>query len=144
MACQLSGLFLALGPFLSIMLFRNLAAAVFQSGRLVRIDLGPLRPLAGHIGLGEDRFDRALGHAGLTIDAVDGVDIEHLLVLVEALYRTDDAAIRVLAIEARFTNSVSHAEMVLSCGRRGSQAGIVNGLMLGRRSASSRLQGRHS
>jgi len=52
------------------------------------------------------------------VDAVHGIDVEHHVVLVEALDRTDHAAVGVLAIEARLANGVSHAYWFLSSHKR--------------------------
>src|SRR5262249_26692933 len=50
----------------------------------------------------------ALRHACLAVDAVLRVDVQHLLILPEALDRADGHAIGVLAVVARLANDVSH------------------------------------
>ena len=109
-------LLLAAGPFLGVLLFGDMriAALGLQLGGLLRVDLRPVRPLGGNIGLGEDRFDGTLRHARFTVNAVDRVDIQHHVILPEAFDRADDAAIGVLAIVARLADSVSHTEQILS------------------------------
>src|SRR5579871_2627301 len=109
-------LLLALRAFLRVFLFGDvrLAALRLQLGTLIGINLRPLGPLRGDVGLGEDRFHRAFRHARFTVDAVLRIDVKHLVVLVKAFHRADDAAIGVLAIVAGFTNGVSHANSVLS------------------------------
>src|SRR5438067_5880820 len=92
--------FLALGPFLSGLLLGDAATGLLQGGGALGVQRGEAGPLAGDVGLGEDGLDRALGNARLAVDAVGRVDVEHLLILVEALYREDGHAIGVLAIVA--------------------------------------------
>src|SRR4029450_13384446 len=87
---------LALRPFLGVLLLGDLAARGLERGGLLGVDGGPVGPLAGHVGLGEDGLDRALRHARLAVDAVGRVDVQHLLVLVETLHRADGYAVGVL------------------------------------------------
>src|SRR5262249_20061593 len=58
---------------------------------------------------GEDRFHRALRDTRFAVDAIDGVNVQHHVVLVETLYRADNGAVGVLAIVARLADGVSHA-----------------------------------
>ena len=92
------------------------AAHFLEGCRFLRVQRRKLRPLRRDIGLGIDRLDGAFRNTRLTIDAVDRVDVEHRLVLVETLYGADDYAIGVLAIVARLANGVSHARSILSYG----------------------------
>src|SRR5690349_19247292 len=101
-------LLLALGPFLGVLLLGDLAAAVLEG----RGALGVLRREAGPLGrdvrFGKDRLDGALRHARLAVDAVDRIDPQHHVVLVEALDGTDDTAVRVLAVVARLAYHMGH------------------------------------
>src|SRR5581483_9878350 len=110
------GFLLALRPFLRVLLFGDMAFATgfFQRCGLLSIELSVLGPLSRDIGFGEDGFYRTLGHACLAIDAIHGVDVEHHVVLIEALDRADDDAIGVLAIVTGFATGVSHARSFLS------------------------------
>ena len=83
-------------------------ARVLKGGAFVGVDLNVTIPLRRQVGLREDGFDRALGHAGLAVDAVIRVDVEHLLVHVEAFHRTDDATIGVLTVVTWGGDDVSH------------------------------------
>ena len=56
----------------------------------------------------ENGFDRAFGYAGLAIDAFIRVDEQQLLALVKAFDGTYYNAVCVFAVEARFSNHVSH------------------------------------
>ena len=64
--------------------------------------------LEGHFLFREDGFVRALGHARLAVDALFRVDVEHLVVLVEAFDRTDGDAVGVLAIVTGLANNMRH------------------------------------
>src|SRR5579875_1079521 len=102
-------LLLALRAFLRILLLGNVAgAALFEGGRAFGVKRCKAGPLRRNVGLGEDSLDRTFGNTSFTIDAVNGIDVKHLLVLVEAFHRADGHAIRILAVVARLANSVSH------------------------------------
>jgi hypothetical protein len=58
----------------------------------------------------ENGLNRALGNACLTIDALIGMDVEHLFPFVEALYGANNDAIGIAAAYARLGNNVSHDE----------------------------------
>src|SRR5262245_29729902 len=83
-------------------------AGVFEFGAFIRVDLHVVGPLCRQVGLRENGLDRALGDARLAVDAVVGIDVEHLLVHVEALHRTDDATIGVLAVITRGSDDMCH------------------------------------
>src|SRR5262245_48239693 len=69
-------LLLALGPFLGVLLLGDVAlTALLEGGRALGVELGEAGPLGGDVGLGENGLDRALGHAGLAVDAVRRVDV---------------------------------------------------------------------
>ena len=54
----------------------------------------------GHVVLGEDRLDRALGDAQRAVDALVGVDHQHVRAFAEAVDRADVDAVGVLALDA--------------------------------------------
>ena len=58
-----------------------------------------------------DGADRAFGHARPAIQTVVGIDIEHLLVLIETLDRADDRAVEVFAVDTGFGDDVSHKSL---------------------------------
>src|SRR3954471_8075458 len=62
----------------------------------------------GHIVLGEDRLDRALGNAQRAVDAFVRIDDEHVRPFAEAIDRADVDAVGVLALDAGFGHNVSH------------------------------------
>src|SRR5262245_8210741 len=68
-------------------------------------ELGPLR---GDVVFLENRPRGAFRHARLAVDAVVGVDDEHVPPLVEALAGADRHAVGVLAVDARLANDVGH------------------------------------
>src|SRR5262245_8135939 len=102
---------LALGPFLGILFLCDMALARgLEGGRALGIHRSKAGPLGGNVRFDEDGFDRAFRDASFAVDAVDRVDIKHLFVLIEALYRANDHAVGVFAIVARLANGVSHWE----------------------------------
>lgn len=110
----------ALRAFLSVFLFRDVAFAAgwLELGAFFGILGGPFGPLRWDIGLGENRFHRAFRDTCLAVNAIDRIDIQHFVVLVEALHRANDAAIGVLAVETGFANRVSHVQSFLSTDQR--------------------------
>lgn len=88
------------------LLLRDWRALGGHSG--VQRDVVP--PGIGYVLIQEYCVDRAAGHAGLAVDALRGIDVEHLLALHEAPIwdRADLNAIGVLALIAWFTNHVWH------------------------------------
>src|SRR5260221_1673766 len=70
------------------------------------VHLEPFFRLA--VGVGEDGIGRALGLADAAVDALVGVDHQHLVALVEAIDCADLDAVHVLALDAVFGNDVSH------------------------------------
>src|SRR5690242_13930415 len=75
---------------------------------LLGVQLDVTRPRGRHVGLLEDSPDRALGDTCPAVDAVLGVDVELPVVAVEALARTDDHAVGVLAADARLGHDMGH------------------------------------
>src|SRR5207302_9114200 len=61
-----------------------------------------------HVVLMKDRFHRALRHAGLAVDALIRMDIEHLLAFIKTLDRANHNAIGVFAAEAGLDNYMGH------------------------------------
>src|SRR5262245_29777188 len=88
--------------------FADVRARCFQRGRSLRVELHELRPPRRHVGVVEDRLDRAFGYARFAVDAIVGVDIQHHVVLIEAVARANDDAVGVLAILARLANDKCH------------------------------------
>jgi hypothetical protein len=60
------------------------------------------------LGIRLDGVHRAFRLAHPTIDALVGMDDEHVLALVEAVHGTDFDAIHVLALDADFSDDVRH------------------------------------
>src|SRR6516162_10117342 len=102
-------LLLAGWPFLRVRLLGDMASFL-EGSRLLGVHWGVVGPLTGDVGLGEDRFHGTFGHTRLAVYAIVRIDIEHHVVLVEALHRTNRHAIGVLAVVARLANCVSHEE----------------------------------
>lgn len=75
---------------------------------LGRVEFDVALPFLGHVVLVEDRLDRAFGNASFAVNALLGVDVEHLVALVKAFDRAYHYAIGVFASRARFGNDVSH------------------------------------
>src|SRR5262245_2413292 len=65
-------------------------------------------PLLGNVALVVDRLGRALGGAGVAVDAAVRVDVQHRLALVEAAHRADGDAAGVLAADARLGDDEGH------------------------------------
>src|SRR5689334_18437898 len=61
-----------------------------------------LAPGLGHVIFVEDRLGRALRLARITVGALIRMDVKHLLALVKAVAGTDNDAVGVLAVKARF------------------------------------------
>lgn len=55
-----------------------------------------------------DGLDRAFVDARIAVDALDWVDIEHLVALVEALTRANNDTISIFTAKARFGYDVCH------------------------------------
>lgn len=82
----------------------------------VCVDLGEVLPLLGEIVFGEDRLDRASWFASSAVDAFVGMDVEQfrglelgfVLARMNAIYRADVYASRVLGPYAGFSDNVRH------------------------------------
>src|SRR3954452_13856655 len=83
---------------------------------VVRVDLGELLPLVRHLVLGEAGVDGAGLHAGVTVDALVRIDVQHLdRVVIGLVGRRVDAVVRadlyarvVLGADARLGDDVCH------------------------------------
>lgn len=102
-------LLLAAWAFFGVLLFGDVAITRgLDGGGAFGVHWRVVLPLRRDIGLGEDRFDRAFRYAGFAIDAIAWIDVKKHVILIEALNRTNRHAIGVLAIVARFANSMRH------------------------------------
>jgi len=78
------------------------------------VNLDKVLPLRGHVGVGEDGFNRTRGYACAAVDANFGIDVEHLVFVlaVYTIHWTHIDARFVLGSNARFGNDVRH---ILGC-----------------------------
>lgn len=90
------------------LLFYGDLTFVFQYFTPVGIQLNVALPSYRNVVFRIDGFYRAFGNACFTIVAVAGVDVQHPIVLVEGLHRTNHTAIRVPAIIAWSCNHMCH------------------------------------
>ena len=88
-----------------------------QALRVVAVELQPLLGLG--LGVGQDRLDRAFRLAHAAVDALVGVDDQHVLALVEAVHGADLDAVHVLAPDAGFGDHVGHRSLRLKARFRG-------------------------
>jgi len=65
-------------------------------------------PFGRNVVFVKNRFHGAFGDAGFAVDAFFGVDVEHLVSLVEALHWANNNAICVTATNTRLCDDVSH------------------------------------
>src|SRR5262249_42510883 len=80
------------------------------------VQLLVLGPLLGEIRLGKDGLGRTHRLAGPAVDALVGVDDQHVRPLVEAVDGAHLDAVGVLALHATVSNHVSHADQSPSRG----------------------------
>src|SRR5207302_2044042 len=85
-----------------------------EGGGAFGVERGEAGPLRRDVGLGEDRLDGTLRHTRLTVDAVLRIDVQHHVILPEALDRADRHAVSVLAVVARLANSMRHVRSTCS------------------------------
>jgi hypothetical protein len=64
--------------------------------------------LESGLGIRLDRLGRAFGLADAAIDALVGMDDEHVLAFIEAVHRTDLDAVHVLALDAALIDDIGH------------------------------------
>jgi hypothetical protein len=69
-------------------------------GSAFEVDLDPLVKVLRELCLVEDRFDGALRDAGAAVDALFGIDVEHLGVSMEAIDRANCDAVGETALAA--------------------------------------------
>lgn len=67
---------------------------------LVDIDLSPVRIVFRHIGVGEDGFHRTFRHAGITINASVGINVEAVRQFVKCFDRAHGRTVGILAVNA--------------------------------------------
>ena len=80
----------------------------FQSFDELGVERRELHLVGRHVVLGEDRLDRALGHAERAVDALVRIDDEEIRALAKAVDRADVDAVGVLAADAGFGDDVGH------------------------------------
>lgn len=87
--------------------FRPASPSVIE---IVGIDLSEVLPLFRNLGFRKDRFWRARGNASAAIDAIIGIDVEHIILIgaVDAVHRTYVDAAFVLNVNARFGDNIGH------------------------------------
>src|SRR5258705_12120273 len=95
------------------------ALALRLAGRVLALeDVAILRdvilPLRRSVLFGEDRRHRALGLTRAAVDALVGMDVEHVRPFVDAVHRTDVHAGAGFDVDARLVNDVRRA---FSCAR---------------------------
>ena len=90
---------------------RALAGDVRPLDREIGIHLEPLLRLA--VGVRQDGFRRAFRLAHAAVDALVGMDDEHVVALVEAIHGADLDAVHVLALDAVFGDDVSHRGRII-------------------------------
>src|SRR5207249_12081923 len=73
--------------------------------------------VGGYVFLRVDRVHRALGNTHRAIDALVRIDREEVWSLAKTIDRTDIDTVRVLALDARLGNDVSHARCAFKKGR---------------------------
>src|SRR5947207_14962467 len=95
---------------------RGTQERVRSTAEIGRVARGEVSPLFGKVVEREDRGDRANRYARPAVDALDRVDVQHLLRFVlgvillgvDAVHRTGVHARRVLRSDARFCYDVCH------------------------------------
>ncbi len=96
------------GSRVRLLLLRNMAALSFEDRDPLRVELNEASPPLGDIRLMIDRLDRTFRHTRFTVNAHLRIDVEHPVVLVEAITGTNGNAIGVLAVLTRFTDDIGH------------------------------------
>ena len=75
----------------------------------ISVEVSEIGPSTRQIRFVEDRLNGTRWHAGATVDAFSGVDVQHPLALVNAVNRTNLDTAFVLNANARLSDYVSHA-----------------------------------
>ena len=52
----------------------------------------------------------AFGHTCIAVDAGFRIDVQHVVIEMKSLNRTDKRAVSIAAVNARFCNDVSHSD----------------------------------
>ena len=91
--------------------------------------------------IGQDGLRRALGLAHPAVDALVGMDDEHVVAFVEAVHGTHFHAVHVLALDAVFGDDVSHLSF---CRERRTVSGTGLSHVACRRRVSTRFVYRHN
>ena len=81
----------------------------FARFRLLGIQFQIALPFIRHVIFMKDSFNRTLRNACFAVNAFLGVDVEHLVALVETFHGANDDAISVFASVAWLGNDVSHS-----------------------------------
>src|SRR6266851_226972 len=79
--------------------------------RFVDVDLGPVRVLFRHTGVGEDRFNRTFRDAGIAIDAGVGINIKTVRQFMKRLDGANRSTVGVLTVNAHFHHNVGHSRI---------------------------------
>src|SRR5437879_4506341 len=88
-----------------VRLLADMPSGRLQNCHTLGVELNVLRPWCRHARFGKDRLHGAFGDARLAVDAILRIDVELLLVLIEAVAGADDNAVGVFAIVAGFTHN---------------------------------------
>src|ERR1700683_4105815 len=114
---------LAFNPLPSIgVVGRRLLARDIRPGcRILPVELEPL--LGNRIAVGDDRLDRAFRLAYPAVDALVGVDDQHVLTLVEAIDGADLHAIHIFAADTGLGDDIGHGRLPFRVRR--SRAGMA-------------------
>src|SRR5262245_9342340 len=80
--------------------------------RELGVERNPVALRGWNVVLGEDRLDRALGNAQRAVDALLGIDHQHVGAFAEAVDRADVDAVGVLALDAALGHHVGHAAIL--------------------------------
>lgn len=100
---------LTIRPFQWRSLLGNIVLLIsLELGSPFGVELNETGPLSRRIGFSKDGFYGAFRHASFAVDAINGVNVKHPLILPEAFHRADDYAIGVLAIMTVGSDDVSH------------------------------------
>jgi len=98
---------------------------------ILPIDLEPALKVG--LGIRLDGVNRAFGLANSAIDALVGMNDEHILALVEAVYRADLHAIGILAFDTNFRDDVSHRSHMTLPGQPTGNPTLLESFETGRR-----------
>src|SRR6185503_16837808 len=74
-----------------------------------RVERDELLLRVGHVVFGVDRLHRTLRHAQRAIDALGGIDYQHVRAFAKAIHRAHVDAAGVLALDTRLGYYVSHS-----------------------------------